>query len=107
MARDHQYFVYIVDCSDNSYYTGVTNDVERRIYEHNEGLNKESFTFKRRPVVLRYWQRFTSIHDAISWEKQIKGWSRKKKEALFTEDWDEIVRLSNLKKESESSTSSD
>jgi putative endonuclease len=65
--------------------------------EHNEGIHPKSFTYKRRPVVLRYFQRFTSINDAIAWEKQVKGWSRKKKEALIKEDWNEIVRLSNLK----------
>jgi len=107
MARDHQYFVYIVECSDHLYYTGVTNDVERRIWEHNTGIHPESFTFKRRPVVLRYFEHFTDINHAIEWEKQIKGWSRKKKEALFNQDWNEIVRLSNLKGGGQSSTSSD
>jgi putative endonuclease len=52
-----------------------------------------SYTFKRRPVVLKYCQRFQDITQAIAWEKQIKGWSRKKKEALFKEDWEEIKRL--------------
>jgi putative endonuclease len=61
----------------------------------------------RRPVVLKYVQRFSDIRKAIEWEKQLKGWSRKKKEALFKEDWNEIVRLSNLKGEDQSSTSSD
>ena len=98
MSRDHQYFVYIVECCDGLYYTGVTNNVEKRVWEHNEGIHPESFTFKRRPVTLRYYQRFTDINHAISWEKQVKGWSRKKKEALFNEDWNEVVRLANLKR---------
>jgi len=72
MPRDHNYFVYIVECADGLYYTGVTNDLERRIDEHNNGIHSESFTYKRRPVVLKYWQRFTDINDAISWEKQVK-----------------------------------
>jgi putative endonuclease len=109
MPRNHQYFVYIVECSDKFYYTGVTNDVERRVWEHNEGIHPKSFTYKRRPVVLRYFQRFININDAIAWEKQIKGWSRRKKEALFNEDWNEIVRLSSLKgsNSNQSSTGSD
>jgi len=107
MPRDHQYFVYIVECCDGLYYTGVTNDVQKRLWEHNEGIHPESFTYKRRPVVLRYYQRFTNIHHAIEWEKQVKGWSRKKKEALFNDDWNEIVRLSNLKRDGQSSTGSD
>ncbi|WP_293744272.1 hypothetical protein [uncultured Pedobacter sp.] len=46
---------------------------------------------------MKYYQRFDQIEDAIDFEKQVKGWSRKKKEALFKEDWNEIVRLSNYK----------
>jgi len=52
-----------------------------------------SYTFKRRPVILKYFQRFQDITQAIAWEKQIKGWSRKKKEALFNSSWEEIKKL--------------
>ncbi len=83
MSRDHNYFVYIVECSDGLYYTGVTNNVERRIFEHNEGIHSESFTYKRRPVKLKYVERFSDINQAIRWEKQLKGWGRKKKEACL------------------------
>lgn len=55
-------------------------------------------TFNKRPVILKYYQRFDYIDHAIAFEKQLKGWSRKKKEALFEENWEEIKRLSNLKK---------
>lgn len=95
----HNYFLYILEGSDKSYYVGVTNDLEIRIGQHNSGENTSSFTFTRRPVVLKYYKRFDQIEHAIEFEKQVKGWSRKKKEALFSEDWDEIVRLSNFKKE--------
>ena|SRR6478609_8111631 len=97
MSWSYNYFVYIVECSDGLYYTGVTNDVERRISEHNEGIHEISFTYKRRPVTLRYWLRFSDINQAIAWEKQVKGWSRKKKEALFNEDWNEIQKLAKSK----------
>ena len=105
MSVSHNYFVYIIECSDNLYYTGVTNDLEIRLEQHNAGMNPKSFTYKRRPVKLGYWLRFTDINRAIEWEKQLKGWSRRKKEALFKNDWDEVVRLSNFKKGS--STGSD
>ncbi|WP_461789631.1 GIY-YIG nuclease family protein [Pedobacter sp.] len=98
MSSNHNYFVYILECADNSYYVGVTNDLETRIEQHNSGYNVKAYTFTRRPVVLKYYQRFTLIEQAIEFEKQIKGWSRKKKQALFAENWDEIKRLSNLKK---------
>jgi putative endonuclease len=93
MANGYNYFVYIVECIDGIYYTGVTNDLDRRICEHNEGIHPESFTYKRRPVVLRYYQKFSDINQAISWEKQLKGWGRKKKEALFDENWEKVQEL--------------
>ena len=98
MPNIHNYFVYILECADGSYYVGVTNNLEIRIEQHNSGYDPKSYTFTRRPVVLRYYQRFNLIEQAIEFEKQLKGWSRKKKEALFNEDWDEVKRLSNLKK---------
>jgi len=94
MKLFHHYSVYILQCNDGSYYVGVTNDIERRIWEHKTGFSKKCFTYKRRPVVLKYIETFEDVHQAISWEKQIKGWSRKKKEALFIEDWSQIIELS-------------
>jgi putative endonuclease len=101
--------VYIVECSDKSYYTGVTNDIERRFWKHNNDEKKTAYTFSRRPVMVRYCQSFQYIQNAIAWEKQLKGWSRKKKEALFIDDWDEIKRLakSSTSSDGQSSTSSD
>jgi putative endonuclease len=79
--------------------------VKRRISEHNEGHDPKSFTYNRRPVVLKYTQHFNDVNQAISWEKKLKGWNRKKKEALFNENWKEIVRLA--KRKSQSSRASD
>jgi len=111
MKIGHNYYVYIVKCADSSYYTGVTNDCDRRILEHNSGENKSCYTYKRRPVELMYCQHFKDIRQAIAWEKQLKGWSRKKKEALFNENWEEIKRLARSKQPvvpiNPSSTSSD
>ena len=90
----HQYFVYILLCADNSYYVGVTNDIERRMYEHENGLNPESYTHKRRPVKLVFCERFTDINQAIAFEKQVKGWNRKKKEAIINDNWELLPELS-------------
>ncbi len=98
MANIHNYFVYVLECSDGSYYVGVTNDLEIRLEQHNSGNTRTAYTYSRRPLVLKYYQRFDFIEHAIEFEKQLKGWSRKKKEALFEENWEEIKRLSNLKK---------
>ena len=89
-----QYYVYIVKCSDNSYYTGITNSIERRMYEHNSGLNNVSYTFKRKPVELVWFETFLNSNEAILIEKKIKGWSRRKKEALITENWDKLIEYS-------------
>ena len=91
------YFVYILKCSDDSYYTGVTNNLEKRVGEHQSGIIK-GYTSKRLPVELAFSERFTDINQAIRFEKQVKGWSRKKKEALINRDFDLLVTLSNTKK---------
>ena len=87
------YYVYIVKCADQSYYTGITNNIELRLYGHNHGINPDCYTYKRRPVKLMFVQDFSNPKDAIAAEKQIKGWSRKKKESLFQDDWNKIHEL--------------
>ena len=86
-------YVYILLCSDNSYYTGVTNDIDRRLEEHDNS-NSISYTSIRRPLKLKYCQEFNDIKQAIALEKQIKGWSRKKKQALINDDWESLKLLS-------------
>jgi putative endonuclease len=97
------YFVYILKCSDLSYYVGVTNDVERRLAEHNSDYNTTCYTFSRRPIELLYYQTFQDPNKAIQFEKQLKGWSRRKKEALIRGDLGKLVEYSK----SRSSTSSE
>ncbi|GAX61135.1 excinuclease ABC subunit C [Candidatus Scalindua japonica] len=91
------YYVYIIKCSDQSYYTGITNDIERRLQTHNEGINPDCYTYKRRPVNLMFVEDFSNPIEAIAAEKQIKSWSRKKKEALFQGDWNKIHELAKCK----------
>jgi putative endonuclease len=89
-----QYFVYILLCSDGSYYTGVTNDLDRRLSEHEKGLNPNCYTFKRRPVKLVFHESFNDVNQAIAFEKQVKGWRRAKKEAIINGDWHLLPELS-------------
>lgn len=91
------YTVYILKCADNSYYTGVTNDIDRRLYEHENTINVNCYTAERRPLVLAFCEHFEDINDAISFEKQVKGWSRKKKEAIINDNWDKLKELSICK----------
>ena len=94
MRRDEfsnePYVVYMVRCADDSFYVGLTNNVDIRVWEHNEGFNEDSYTFKRRPVTLVHASHFGDIRQAFRWERQLKGWSRAKKEALIRGDYEQI-----------------
>ena len=85
------YRVYILLCSDGSYYTGSAADVEKRVCEHNDGAMRDSYTFSRRPVKL-IWvsEEVARYSDALRFERQVKGWSRAKKDALMRGDYDAI-----------------
>jgi putative endonuclease len=91
------FIVYILLCADKSYYTGMTSNMDQRLEEHQEGKYPNCYTASRRPVELVWNQLFDNTHDAITWERRIHGWSRKKKEALIREEWDLIEHLSKRK----------
>ncbi len=90
-------YVYILKCSDQSYYTGVTNDLDKRFIEHSEGYNPDCYTYSRRPLELVYYENFSTPREAIAFEKKIKGWSRAKKEALINGNWNKIQELAKCK----------
>ena len=92
------YYVYILKCSDNSYYTGVTSDLENRLLQHNRGKWKSCYTYLRRPVELLHFESYHWVLNAIHREKQIKGWSRAKKEALIAGDLEKLKALCKFKK---------
>ena len=81
-----QSYVYILKCSDDSYYTGITSNLIKRIKEHKIGLHKDSYTYSRRPIKMVFYAEFTDINLAIKTEKQIKNWSRAKKVALINQE---------------------
>ena len=84
-------------CSDGLIYTGITNEISRRLHEHENGLNTKSFTFKRRPVKLIFQQQFNDVIQAIYFEKKIKKWSGKKKLALANGDYDLLQILAECR----------
>ena len=90
-------YVYILLCSDNSYYTGSTDNIDARFIEHQTGKHPNSYTFSRRPVEMVYHVGFQSIIQAIEVENKVKKWSRKKKEALITGEFDLLIELSKKK----------
>ena len=91
------YYVYILKCADQKLYTGITNDLERRIEEHQSGKNKNSYTYSRRPIELIFSQEFNDVNQAIYFEKKIKKWSAKKKIALANRDYDMIQVLAECR----------
>jgi len=76
-------YVYILECSDKSFYVGVTNDISIRLDTHQKGINKDCYTFSRRPVKLVFYTMFDNPLSAISYEKKLKKWGRAKKIALI------------------------
>ena len=84
------FYVYILECSNGIYYTGLTADLERRLIEHQSGINPESYTYKRRPVKLVFYTIVQSYEQASIFEKKLKDWSRAKKKALIEGNWEKL-----------------
>ena len=92
------FYVYIVRCRDASYYVGHTDDLEKRIADHNSG-QLSAYTRKRRPVRLVWLDEFQTREEALAHERQLQGWSRAKKEALIAGNWDRLRLLSRSSSE--------
>lgn len=88
------FYVYILKCSDGSYYTGHTDNIEARISQHQQAFFKNCYTATRLPVEVVFVQEFGSRNEAFTVERKIKKWSRKKKAALTKKDWQLISLLS-------------
>jgi putative endonuclease len=86
-------WMYILKCSDGSYYVGSTTNLELRVREHNDGFGSK-YTAARRPVQLVYSAEFANITDAYEVEKRVQGWSRAKREALIRGDYEALPALS-------------
>lgn len=78
------HFVYILECSDQTLYVGCTNDLERRLLQHNNSKSGAHYTKLRRPIKLVYYETFTTLKEAMRREYEIKQWSRKKKLELIS-----------------------
>ena len=86
------FWVYILGCADSSYYTGHTDNLEQRIGAHQTG-SYPGYTSNRLPVKLIWSQECATREEALSAEMQIKGWSRKKKEAMVRGNWEDVELL--------------
>jgi predicted GIY-YIG superfamily endonuclease len=90
------FWVYILECADRSYYTGHTDNLEKRFHGHEQNFVK-CYTSGRLPVKLVYSCEFETREDALARERQIKRWSRKKKKALIAEDWLGLVKYAKCR----------
>lgn len=86
-------YMYILKCSDGSYYTGSTKDLEKRLWQHQNGEGS-NYTKSRLPVKLVYCEPFDRVEDAFHREKQVQGWRRQKKQALIEENYDKLIEFS-------------
>jgi predicted GIY-YIG superfamily endonuclease len=98
------FWVYILECSDGSYYTGHTDNLEKRLAAHNQKAFK-CYTSSRLPIKLVFCSEFKTRNEAFASERQIKGWSRYKKQALIEQDWEKLANYSS-KNRPDPSTSS-
>ena len=87
------FWVYMLRCADGSYYTGHTDNLEFRIAQHLAGAIPGCYTFSRRPLECVFSQDLVTREEALVSERRIKGWNRKKKQAMIRGDWDEVSRL--------------
>ncbi|MCX6334062.1 MAG: GIY-YIG nuclease family protein [Bacteroidia bacterium] len=92
-------YVYILECADDTFYVGVTNNVGRRFIEHMTGIKENSYTFNRRPLKLVFCKEFDQPMKAIKYEKQVKGWTKAKKTALINYDFKLLHELAKCKNE--------
>lgn len=91
------YYVYILKCSDDSFYTGITSDLEKRYQEHVYGKYKDCYTYRRRPLELKFHETFNDVLQAIYFEKKIKRWTRAKKQSLIDGNYDMLQILSECR----------
>ena len=84
-------YMYILECSDGTTYVGSTRSLEKRVWEHNNGLGA-AYTRRRQPVTLLYAEEYADVGAAFAREKQVQGWSRAKRDALIAGEFGELSR---------------
>lgn len=87
-----EFFVYILKCSDGSYYVGHTDNLEKRLSEYNNNCTS-GYVSRRLPITLVFHEGFGTRYEALSAEMKLKGWSRKKKKALIEGGWENMIGI--------------
>lgn len=91
------FYVFILRCKDGRFYTGITTDLKKEIENHENGVNRKSFTFYRRPLILEWYQTFTNRDQALAIKKKLTGWSAQKKQAFLEKNFDHIITLAECR----------
>jgi len=91
-------YVYILECSDGTYYVGSTTHIEARLWQHQDSPNGAAYTRHRRPVHLVWCGEFATAAQAFAFEKQVQGWRRAKREALIRGEFDRLPGLSGRRR---------
>lgn len=92
-----KFYLYILKCSDDSFYIGHNDDLEKRLAQHTQADISNCYTASRLPVKLVYAEALASRIEALSAEQKIKRWTRKKKEALISQNWELVSQLAKKK----------
>ena len=95
------FYVYILRCSDGSFYVGHTDNIDVRISQHKQGVFVNCYTYTRRPVELVYVETFGTRDEAFAAERQIKGWTKRKKMALINKEFELLKYLARRKNRKE------
>ncbi|MFC3097184.1 GIY-YIG nuclease family protein [Alteraurantiacibacter palmitatis] len=104
MSKRMDFHAYLLRCTDDSYYAGHTDNLDQRLAQHQSG-SFGGYTAVRRPVTLVWSDRFGTRDEAFAAERQIKGWSRAKKEALIAGDWERVKVLARNRQDDPSTNS--
>lgn len=104
--REYRFYTYILECTDKSFYIGITRNLDYRFWQHQIGENPKCYTFNKRPVKLAYYEEYQYVYDAINREKQLKGWSHTKKQALIDMNDELLSKLSKNNQKCDTSAGS-
>lgn len=95
-SSEMAFSLYILECGDGSLYIGHTDDLDRRLTQHNQS-QYSAYTARRKPLKLAHVEEFASREEALVMERKLKGWSRAKKDAYMAGDWRRVSRLAKGK----------
>ena len=91
------HYVYILRCKDGQFFTGITTDLKKEILNHQNGINRKSYTYNRRPITLEWFQVFTDRNLAEEVKRKLKGWSGQKKKAFLENNIEQMQNLAECR----------